>query len=249
MGKIIKYEWRKQRASRLIILFGLLGAFILFAFGVIRENSTSLGVSAMLMIFGAFLVLFYTGIESLIIFNRDLRTKQSHMLWMLPKSVYEILGGKFLAPILQMLFVFVSFVLTACLCFLIIFLKSSATVEQLFKFAQTLTNSFLQLNIDWKFFVSFITLLFLSWTSVIMVGFLSIIISRTLFLKSKFSGLFSIILFFIITYLIEQGYSLISNTFGYSGFTFRFLDLAYYAIVCVALFLASGILADKKLSV
>lgn len=97
MGKIIKYEWRKQRTSRLIILFGLLGAFILFAFGVIRENGTSLDVSATIMILGAFLVLFYTGIESLIIFNRDLRTKQSHMLWMLPKSVYEILGGKFLA--------------------------------------------------------------------------------------------------------------------------------------------------------
>lgn len=42
MGKIIKYEWRKQRTSRLIILFGLLGAFILFAFGVIEPVKKSL---------------------------------------------------------------------------------------------------------------------------------------------------------------------------------------------------------------
>ena len=111
MGKIIKYEWRKQRTSRLIILFGLLIGLITFA---INER-IAFAVSIILMLCGL-LVIFYTGIESLLVFNKDLRTKQSHMLWMLPKSVWEILGGKFLAAILQMLFVFAAFTASGFAC-------------------------------------------------------------------------------------------------------------------------------------
>lgn len=249
MGKIIKYEWKKQRTSRFVILFGLLACLILFTIGAINQNSTSFFIAVMLMTFGSFLVIFYTGIESLIVFNRDLRTKQSHMLWMIPKSVYEILGGKFLAAILQMLFVFTAFLLTGCLSMLIMFFGSDGKLNQLIEFFQNLVLNMFQVKIDWGMFLSIMFLLFLSWTVVIMTGFLAIIISRTVLLNSRFSGILSIILFFIINYIVEEGYSLLSNAFGLSGFTFQFLDFAYYIVACVALFLASGVLANKKLSV
>ena len=96
MGKIIKYEWRKQRTARLIILFGLVVCLLAFLAGIILKKDTTVALSIGIMFAGAFLVIFYTGIESLLVFNRDLRTKQSHMLWMIPKSVWEILGGKFI---------------------------------------------------------------------------------------------------------------------------------------------------------
>lgn len=249
MGKIIKYEWKKQQTSRLIILSGLLACLILFTIGTIAQNSTSFFIAAMLMTFGSFLAIFYTGIESLIVFNRDLRTKQSHMFWMIPKSVYEILGGKFLAAILQMLFVFTAFLLTGCLSMLIMFFGTGGKLEQLVKFSQELMQAIFQVQSNWGMFLGFTFLLFLSWTVVIMTGFLAIIISRTLLLNSKFSGFLSIVLFFILNFIVEEGYSLISGAFGSSGFTFRFLDFAYYVVVSVALFLASGVLADKKLSV
>ena len=105
MGKIIKYEWKKQRTARLIILFGLLVCMIAFSLGLLLEHDKTIVISLAIMNFGAFLVIFYTGIESLLVFNKDLRTKQSHMLWMIPKSVWEIMGAKFIAAILQMLFV------------------------------------------------------------------------------------------------------------------------------------------------
>lgn len=252
MGKIIKYEWQKQRTSRMIILFTILAgliAMVAFNFDAIANNSMLVGTTILLLMATSFLVIFYTGIECLVIFNKDLRTKQSHMLWMVPKSTYEILGGKFIAAFLQMLFVFTCVVFSGCICILFIFFINDGSIQGLLQAVQDLGKAIFRLNIDWRFFTDFFILIFLGWTEIIMIGFLSIIISRTLFLNSKFSGLLSIILFFVILNIVEQCYELVNRTLGSSGFQFRFTDLIFYAVVSVILFLISGALADKKLSV
>lgn len=252
MGKIIKYEWKKQRTSRMIILFTILAGFVAmvaFNFDAIANNSMIVGTTILLLMATSFLVIFYTGIESLVIFNKDLRTKQSHMLWMVPKSTYEILGGKFIAAFLQMLFVFTSVVLSGCICILFIFFINDGSIQDLLQAIQELGKALFRLNIEWQFVIDFSILIFLSWTEIIMIGFLSIIISRTLFLNSKFSGLLSIILFFVILNIVEQCYELVNRALGSSGFQFQFTDLIFYAVTSVILFLISGALADKKLSV
>lgn len=252
MGKIIKYEWQKQRTSRMIILFTILAGFVAmvaFNFDAIANNSMIVGTTILLLMATSFLVIFYTGIESLVIFNKDLRTKQSHMLWMVPKSTYEILGGKFIAAFLQMLFVFTSVVLSGCICILFIFFINDGSIQDLLQAIQELGKALFRLNIEWQFVIDFSILIFLSWTEIIMIGFLSIIISRTLFLNSKFSGLLSIILFFVILNIVEQCYELVNRALGSSGFQFQFTDLIFYAVTSVILFLISGALADKKLSV
>lgn len=252
MRKIIKYEWRKQRTSRIIILFTLLAgliAMVAFNFDAFGNNSMIVGTTILLLMATSFLVIFYTGIESLVIFNRDLRTKQSHMLWMVPKSTYEILGGKFIAAFLQMLFVFTITIIFGCIFILLIFVFDNASIGDFMQTIQHLGKAVLRLDVDWGAFVSLFIFVFLGWTEIIMIGFLSIIISRTLFLNSKFSGLFSIALFFIIMNIVERCYSLVNHAFGASGFQFQFTDLIFYAIASAILFLISGALADKKLSV
>ena len=171
------------------------------------------------------------------------------MLWTVPKSTYEILGGKFIAAFLQMLFVFTCVVFSGCICILFIFFINDGSIQGLLQAVQDLGKAIFRLNIDWRFFTDFFILIFLGWTEIIMIGFLSIIISRTLFLNSKFSGLLSIILFFVILNIVEQCDALLICTLGSSGFQFQFTDLIFYAVVSVILFLISGALADKKLSV
>lgn len=253
MGKIIKYEWRKQRTSRLIILFGLLTCLAAFTAGTIFKKDNLAATSALFMIFGSFLVIFYTGIESLLVFNKDLRTKQSHMLWMIPKSTYEILGAKFLAAILQMLFVFAVFA-AAGLISLLILAATSGEINMLLEFIQKALESLFHLHINWGMVISVLTLIFLAWALVIITGFLAIILSRTLFLNSKFSGLFSVILFIIINYVVQRVfYSLgdlfISPDMDLALYPVMAYALIYYTIACVGLFGISGVLADKKLSV
>lgn len=251
MGKIIKYEWKKQRTSRRIIFFGLLICLLAFAFGTIFKKDTFIFTSTGIMLFCSFLVIFYTGIESLLVFNRDLRTKQSHMLWMIPKSTYEILGAKFLAAILQMLFVFTVFAAAGLICILIM-LATFGEINMLFVFVREAFQSLFNLHINWGMVISVLTLIFLSWVLVIMTGFLAVILSRTLFLNSRFSGLLSVILFVIINYIIERIFYLIGDLFITSDMAFfpvMTYTLIYYTIACAGLFGISGILADKKLSV
>lgn len=248
MGKIIKYEWRKQRTARLIILFGLAVCLLTFLAGLIFNRDTTMVVSIGILFMGAFLVIFYTGIESLLVFNRDLRTKQSHMLWMIPKSVWEILGGKFISAILQMLFVFAAFIAAGCICFTAGMVKIGG-LQMVLDAVKRFADAVFSVGVDWTWFFMMMALLFIAWTEIIMIGFLAIIISRTLFLNSRFAGLFSVILFFMINWVVEKGYSLMNDILHVSAFEIQAWDYLYYVIVCIVLFLLSGLLADKKLSV
>lgn len=115
MGKLIKYELKKQRTSRMIIMFMFIIAIATMALGFFLDNSVLIAICLLIMLIGAPLVLLYTGMENILVLNKDLRTKQSYMLWMLPKSVWEILGAKFISAVLQMLFVFAIFIAAGCI--------------------------------------------------------------------------------------------------------------------------------------
>jgi ABC-2 type transport system permease protein len=247
MGKIIKYEFRKQRTARLLILFGLLACSVAFIIGALTNDNMQ-GIAFALMLLGTLFACFYTGIESLLVFNKDLRTRQSHMLWMVPKSVWEILGGKFIAAILQMTVVFAAFAAALALC-LTVDAVTTGGFKAVFEFLQEASRALLQVEIPVDAVLQFFLFWFLAWTTTIMIGFLAIIVSRTLFLKSRFSGLFSFVLFLLFNWLIESGYSLLCRTFDLMAADINIPSLLYYAVVCIGLFGLSGVLADKKLSV
>ena len=254
MGKLIKYELRKQRTSRMVIFIALAIALICFWAGVLFMNNALMGGSVAAMVFGAVFVLFYTGIEGILVFNRDLRTKQSYMLWMLPRSIWEILGAKFISAILQMLIVFG----VSCVAVGISTAGAVLTIGGLSDFLRMIhemSKVFVQGGLNWGDLISLAFLLFLAWTLIIMTGFLAVILARTVLVKSRFAGLLAVILFFVINFVIERVYDVMykipsiaaANNGGALGWTVW--DVIFYGVVCLALFGASGVLAEKKLSV
>ena len=78
MGRLIKYELKKQQTSRNIILALLLVFLLAVVTGIFTDNGNLVGISVGMEIFVGMFVFFYMGIESLLILNRDLKTKQSH---------------------------------------------------------------------------------------------------------------------------------------------------------------------------
>lgn len=96
MVKLLKYEMKKQQTSRMVIGSILLVCVLGFALGMLLGREKLAAVSLAVMMLATFFVVFYVGIESILVLNRDLKTKQSYMLWMIPKSIWEILGSKFL---------------------------------------------------------------------------------------------------------------------------------------------------------
>ena len=174
------------------------------------------------------------------------------MIWMTPKSVWEILGAKFVVAIAQMFFVFALYAIAGLLCFV----GTIQYVGELGNVFAIIRESFIRLSgegqliaqIIWNLFC-----IFVGWTEVVMVGYLAVIGSRTILRNSKYAGGISIVAFFGITFIIEKIYNLISNVLpnvevaGNSFFGVGYL--VYYIIICVAVFLLSGWMADKKLSV
>ena len=252
MGKLMKYEWKKQRTSRIFVMTALAVCVIAFLAGMLFEKDALMGVSVTLLLVGSFFVVFYMGIESILILNRDLKTKQSYMIWMTPKSVWEILGAKFVVAIAQMFFVFALYAIAGLLCFVgtIQYVGELGNVFAIIReyAIQYVGDGQLIGQVVWSFFCVFV-----GWTEIVMVGYLAVIVSRTILRDSKYAGAISIVAFFVITFVIEKFYSLISSVLpkmevgGNMFFSVGYL--VYYIIICVAVFLLSGWMADKKLSV
>ena len=132
------------------------------------------------------------------------------MLWMLPRSIWEILGAKFISAILQMLIVFG----ISCAAVGISTAGAVLTIGGLSDFLRMLQNvskAFVEGGLNWGDLVSLAFLLFLSWTLIIMTGFLAVILARTVLVKSRFAGLLAVILFFVINFVIERVYDLTSK--------------------------------------
>lgn len=239
MVKLLKYEMKKQQTSRMVIGSILLVCVLGFALGMLLGREKLAAVSLAVMMMATFFVVFYVGIESILVLNRDLKTKQSYMLWMVPKSIWEILGSKFLAAILQMLIVFVMYVAVGLICILVT-LQHTGHLSDLFKMIWQAGELYIDglPSIIWGS-----AEIFLGWTVVIL--------SRTLLLNAKYSGFLAVVVFFAIIIAVEKIYDLICPAIcvniGTSGFNPGFV--LYYLVVGFILFGVSGWMADKKLSV
>ncbi|MDO4599044.1 MAG: hypothetical protein Q4B39_02390 [[Ruminococcus] gnavus] len=254
MGRLIKYELKKQQTSRNIIL-ALLGVFLLvFAVGIFTDNGNMVGISVVLELFFGMFVFFYMSIESLLILNRDLKTKQSHMLWMVPMPSWKILGAKYIAAILQIFFISVAYALAGVLCILSMIAKADVWKE-FFEGLRTVGEWVMQGHIqitDIATLLAMLLLMFLGWTSVIATGFLAVIISRTVLINSRFAGIVSFILFFVINGVIEYIYHFFQEyaIMGiHEGVYIGIAEYIFFIITNVILFVVSSVLAEKKLSV
>ena len=206
MGKLMKYEWKKQRTSRMIVMVALAVCVLTFLGGMLVEKDALMGISATLLLVGSYFVVFYMGIES-------------------------ILG-------------------------LLCFVGTIQYVGELGNVFAIIRDSFIRVSGEGQLIAQIVwnlLCIFVGWTEVVMVGYLAVIVSRTILRDSKYAGGISIVAFFVIIFIIEKIYNLISNVLpnvevaGNSFFGVGYL--VYYIIICVAVFLLSGWMADKKLSV
>ena len=129
-----------------------------------------------------------------------------------------------------MFFVFALYAIAGLLCFV----GTIQYVGELGNVFAIIRDSFIRVSGEGQLIAQIIwnlLCIFVGWTEVVMVGYLAVIVSR----------------------IIEKIYNLISNVLpnvevaGNSFFGVGYL--VYYIIICVAVFLLSGWMADKKLSV
>ena len=221
MLKLMKYELRKTAFSKLVLLVITAVAEIAFLIGVFwkKDNILAMGIIFLVMctIFGVI----YIGIESVNVLHRDLNTKQSYMLFLTPKSSYQILGAKILENGISIIMAGAFFASLAAIDVTVATLYIGGLKEMI-----NLVSSFMEVN--WS--VTFTP----AEAASVLAG-------------KKGSGIAGFLIFLVISSVIGKLLDLIP-VLKSMELTFVLYIAASFAIAAV-LYVISGWIMEKKLSV
>ena len=231
MLKLMKYELRKTAFSKLVLLVITAVAEIAFLIGVFwkKDNILAMGIIFLVMctIFGVI----YIGIESVNVLHRDLNTKQSYMLFLTPKSSYQILAF---------------FAALAAIDVTVATLYIGGLKEMI-----NLVSSFMEVNWSVTFTPAEAAFYFFgllaSWIVFIVNADLSVILSASVLAGKKGSGIAGFLIFLVISSVIGKLLDLIP-VLKSMELTFVLYIAASFAIAAV-LYVISGWIMEKKLSV
>lgn len=210
MLKLMKYEFRKTRLTKLIILVITAVAEVLFLGGLYTDRYTLVGFSIFALMMLAFLGVFVIGLESIVALHRDMNTKQSYMLFMTPHSCYSILGAKTLECCLSILLTGVCFFALGALDVSLLFAREGKLLD-LWDFIHDLLANITinghSLEIDPATLAAVVFVLLAAWILTIITAFLAVTISAALLNGRRFSGVISFVLFLA----LSLGCSLLTN--------------------------------------
>ena len=170
MLKLMKYEFKKQMFSKIIIA-AILGVLTLY-FGIacVIDKETHAAIATMLIFTVMVFAGLYTAVESLSVYDKDLKTKQSYMLFLVPRSSYEILGAKMISAVLQIFFTMLIYGIVAVLCGSVFLIKYSS-VRELMTLVQNILEINYSVRVDWGFVVQTILTVFVTWVFIVVLGY------------------------------------------------------------------------------
>ena len=250
MLKLMKYEWRKQWFSKVImmaILAVLVLAFVVFS--RLRQEDNA-AVMLAFLILAAFSFCFFSGIEAVTTFHRDLKTRQSYLLFMIPQPAWKVLAAKFVIALLTMFFTSALCLFAASLCFLHE-IAQEGMWHELYN-ALKLVAQMLQEELPRATeLIPPLAASFCEWFFFISLAFFADVVIMTLFSNLRRGGtLLGVLLFLALAYGTGKLFDLASGetAFMLTG-TYAWISCGYYAGLCVLLFLATSFLMERKLSV
>jgi hypothetical protein len=247
----MKYELKKQMFSKIVILI-ILGALTIFFIIANLFDNTDMQVLGLAAMLGAMLgSLFYSLLECIKVYGKDLTTKQGYMLFMVPRNSYQILGAKILSAIIQIALTLVMFGAVMGICGTVYMLKYDYVREMIDTIKEILSILF---NIDINYGAVFnaFLLVFLTWGFVVILGIFSLTVSETVLQGKKISGAVSAVMFLLLLWAVTS----LENTYMTSivghlkfGTVYRVGEILYYIFFDVVFYLLSAWIMDKKLSV
>ena len=220
MLKLMKYEFRKSASSKLILLVLTAVFELAFLGGVFFKGYNLMGTGMMFLILCAFFGVFYIGLEGIMTLYRDLNSKQSYMLFLTPKSSYEILGAKILENGIS--------ILMAGAFFIVLDIRLNIKIAS-----------------DAVILSVFASLV--SWISIVVIADMAVILSASVLAGKKGSGIAAFALFLILSWLFSQMLNLVP-AFDNMNLT-MILEIAVSLVLSVIFYFISGWIMEKKLSV
>lgn len=246
MLKLMKYEFRKTAFSKMILLVitALFELFFLAGVFLKKDDLTAIGI-AMLAVCATVGVV-YIGLESVMMLQRELNSKQSYMLFLMPKSSYEILGAKILENGISILLTGVCFALLAVLDVTVATLYIGG-VKELMNMVQSVLHMGIDVMLEPKYILFGFFSTLASWIIYIVNADLAVILSASVLAGKKASGLVSFLIFLLLSGVLGWGMDRIPS-FQNAELDF-ILYIAVAFVVSLLLYLVSGWIMEKKLSV
>lgn len=253
MGKLIKYEFRKQLFSKLVIGAMLLGAEVLFLVGLFldKEELCSLGFGGIgLMGFG---VMFYLSFEILTTYSKDLKTKQSYMLFLVPRNMFQVVGAKMITAVLQ---IFVGGAVFAGVFIgdLFILCSVKGKVQEGIDLLKDLFWAFTGTEIRMQETIYLAVMVLILWLEFTLMAMLAITLSTTLFANKKYKGVVSFLIYLGLEWILGKVAGLVVKTGFLQGEylvvnTEAWAFIGVYVVAIIAAFFGTSLLLDKKVSV
>ena len=252
MGKLLKYEFRKTLFLKLIMLVLTAVAEVLFLYAAFRKDPDSplIGIAIFLLVMIASAGITFIGLYSMLVLQRDLNTKQSYMLFMTPHSGYAIIGAKVLENGISLLLAGIFYSLLAALDISII-LEQYISLDGLIRMFQDVLRSMnLPVELSAKTAVLIFFMFLASWLSTIVCAYLAIILSAAVLAGKRFSGVVSFVLFIAINIAFGRLANLVLKALPDMKLeTTMLIQTGMFLVLSFVLYLISGWMVDKKLSV
>lgn len=247
MLKLMKYEFRKTMFSKTVLLVITALAEIAYLIGVFFKQEKWLAVGVMGLVMCALIGIFYIGIDSLIVFHRDLNTKQSYMLFLTPKNSYQVLGAKVLENGISIFLAGAFFAALAAIDAAVGILYIGGIKE----FLDMLEQLMISIRVDIKLTPQDVLMPFFaalsSWLMTVVMGYLAIVLSATVLAGKKLSGFVSFVIFLVLGYISGKALDMLPSL---SSFTAEFcMIIAATFVIVVIMYSVTGWIMERKLSV
>ena len=247
MLKLMKYEIRKQMLSKIIMAVILAALVIFFMVGAFKDSADIMAAATAIMVLTMVISVGYGAIEFTNVYEKDLNTKQSYMLFMVPHSARSILGAKILSAIVQIALILVSFGLAIGGCLSVFIVKNEGLkglLEQLKVFAVGLFS----IKLDITTLIQVFAVIAILWLFIVMLSIFITTAMNTVMNKNKLITFLSGIVYIVLFYLVFKVLIWICDL-SLPDVAVDVLSYGYMIAIDIILFVGTAWLIEKKLSV
>lgn len=247
MLKLMKYEFQKQMFSKVIIaiILGVLAGFFTLVTILGKKDASEAAIGLMIGVMT--IAILYVALECMVVFEKDLNTKQSYMLFLVPQTSKSILGAKIIAGILQTLFTMLIFAAVIGICGTVYLLKYEG-MKQIFDTIIRMIEENLEIKIDFIYIIQSAAQIIVLWVFMVMLGIFIITVLNTVLNGNKLISLLTFMSYFVLLFVVGKGEDLMYGH-GLSNAVEEIMCYVYYGIIDLILFFSTSWLMEKKLSV
>lgn len=253
MGKLIKYEFRKQLTSKIIVGVVIAALEIYFALGLFLEKEKWLGMATAFLVTAGIIALLYFSFESIVTYSNDLRTKQSYMIFLTPRNMFQVVGAKLLTTVMQIVLAGCAFAAIAIGDVLLVCAKFGK-VKELFDVIKEFFQALTGVEIRLIEVVYLILMMLVAWLVFIAMAMFAITLSTTLLSNWKYKGIVSVVLYFVLDWCIAKIAGFVVPT-GFLQSEYLVVNTEAWAFIGVYLgalvlcYFGTALLLEKKVSV